>query len=148
MSFKASLIVMDMQEYNVMLGMDWLTQHSALIDCAKKRVLVECPIEGRCSMQGVREGKQKFVISAMKAYHSLAKGYVGYLAIVVVSSSSTLGVHDIPVVCEYPDVFPKELPRVPPHREIEFPIAMVLGSGPISKAPYRMPSVDLWEFRK
>ena len=62
--------------------------------------------------------------------------------------SSTLGVHDIPVVCEYPDVFPKELPRVPPHREIEFPIAMVLGSGPISKAPYRMTPAKLRKLRK
>ena len=43
MDFKAGLIIMDMQEYDVMLGMDWLTQYSAVIDCAKKRVLAECP---------------------------------------------------------------------------------------------------------
>lgn len=49
-SFKASLIVMDIQEYDIILDMDWLTQHSILIDCAKKRVLVECPREGMCSV--------------------------------------------------------------------------------------------------
>ena len=43
MDFKASLIIMDMQEYDVILGMDRLAQHSAVIDCAKKRVMAECP---------------------------------------------------------------------------------------------------------
>lgn len=148
MSFKASMIAMDMQEYNVILGIDWRMQHSARIDCAKKRVLVECSGEGMCFVQGARLGKPKFVISVMKAYRSLAKGRVGYLASVVVSSSSTLGVHDISIIYEYLDVFPEELVEVPPHRETEFLIDLVSGSGPISKAPYRMPSVDLWEFRK
>ena len=73
-SFKSSLMVMDMQEYDVILGMDGLTQHSAIIDCAKKRVLVECPRQGLCSMQGMRLGKPKFVISAIKAYSSLERG--------------------------------------------------------------------------
>ena len=42
MDFNASLIIMDMQEYNVILGIDWLAQYSAVIDCAKKRVSAEC----------------------------------------------------------------------------------------------------------
>ena len=46
MDFKAGLIIMDMQEYNVILGMDWLAQHSAVIDCAKKRVMAECLGQG------------------------------------------------------------------------------------------------------
>ena len=100
------------------------------------------------SVQGVRLGKPKFVISAMTAYHSLAKGCVGYLASVVVSSSLTLGVHDIPVVCKYPNVFPEELPGVPPHREIEFLIDLVSESGLISKASYRMAPTELRELRK
>ena len=66
-------------------------------------------------IQGVRPGEQKLVISAMKAYRALARGCVGYLASVVVSSSSVYRVQDIPVVCEYPDVFPKDLPSMLPH---------------------------------
>ena len=89
---------MDMQEYDVILGMDWLAQHSAMIDYAKKGVLVECLVQGLCLVQGVRSGEPKQVISAIKAYCSPAKDCVGYLASVVVSSSPTLRVQDVPVV--------------------------------------------------
>ena len=46
---------------------------------------------------------------------------------------------DIPVVCELPDVFPDELPRLPPDRDVEFKIELLSGIAPISQRPYRMP---------
>ena len=101
-----------------------------MINCAKKRVLVECLEQGLCLVQGVRPGEPKQVISSIKAYRSLVKGCVGYLANVVVSTSPTSRVQDILVVCEYPDVFPKDLPGMPPHREVEFLIELVPGSTP------------------
>ena len=58
-SFKASLIIMDMQEYDIILGMDWLTQQSAMIECAKKRVQLEGQGKGFYSIQGVRLGGAK-----------------------------------------------------------------------------------------
>ena len=51
--FIASLIIMNMQEYDVMLGMDWLARHSTLIDCAWRRVYFESAGEGSCFVQGV-----------------------------------------------------------------------------------------------
>ena len=120
MDFKASLIIMGMQEYDVILEMDWLAQHSTVIDCAKRRVMAECPDQGWCMVQGVRLGGSKKIISAMKAYRHLAKGSVGYLASVTISSSPAISIQDILVVQEYPDVFPEELPSMPPHREVEF----------------------------
>ena len=81
--------------------MDWLTQHSAMIDCAKKRVQLEYPGQVFYFVQGVRPGELKQVISAIKAYRSLSKGCVGYLASIVVSSSPIVEVQDISVVCEY-----------------------------------------------
>ena len=73
---------------------------------------------------------------------------MGYLTSVVVSSSPTLRVQDIPIVCEYPDVFPEDLLGMPLHREVEFLIELVPGSGPISKAPYRMAPAELRELSK
>jgi hypothetical protein len=52
---------------------------------------------------------------------------------------------DIPVVCEYADVFPNDLPGMPPDRDIEFIIELQLGTAPISKRPYRMPPKELIE---
>jgi hypothetical protein len=54
----------------------------------------------------------------------------------------------IPVVCEYLDVFPDELPGMPPDRDIEFAIELQPGTTPISKRPYRMPLAELAELKK
>jgi hypothetical protein len=54
---------------------------------------------------------------------------------------------DIPIVCEYPDVFPDDLPGMPPDRDIEFIIELQPGTAPISKRPYRMPPNELTELK-
>jgi hypothetical protein len=54
----------------------------------------------------------------------------------------------IPVVCEYADVFPDELPGMPPDRDIEFAIELQPGTTPISKRPYRMQPAELAELKK
>ena len=54
----------------------------------------------------------------------------------------------VPVVCKYPDVFPEELPRLPPMREVEFGIEVMPGTAPISKQAYRMAPVEMGELKK
>ena len=54
----------------------------------------------------------------------------------------------MPVVKDYPDIFPEELPGMPPDRYIEFLIELLPGTGPISKRPYRTPANDLEEIKK
>jgi len=54
---------------------------------------------------------------------------------------------DIPVVCEFPEVFPDELPGLPPDRDVEFRIELVPGIAPISRRPYRMPPNELAELK-
>jgi hypothetical protein len=53
----------------------------------------------------------------------------------------------IPIICEYPDVFPDNLPGMPPDRDIEFVIELQPGTAPISKRPYRMPPNELAELK-
>ncbi|GKV42223.1 hypothetical protein SLEP1_g49655 [Rubroshorea leprosula] len=65
----------------------------------------------------------------------------------LISVFVTLRLEDIPVVCEFPDVFPKDLPGLPPNREIEFAIDLVPDTRPISKAPYRMAPAELKELK-
>ena len=59
--------------------------------------------------------------------------------------STTL--YDLPVVCEFLDVFPEELPGLPPDRDVEFKIELVPGMAPISRRPYRMPPNELAELK-
>jgi hypothetical protein len=55
---------------------------------------------------------------------------------------------EVPVVNEYPDVFPEELPDMPPDRDIEFVIDLIPGTSPIAKRPYRMAASELMELKK
>jgi hypothetical protein len=57
-------------------------------------------------------------------------------------------IEDVPVVQEYPDVFPEELPGMPPDRDIEFVIDLIPGTSPIAKRPYRMAAPELEELKK
>jgi hypothetical protein len=57
-------------------------------------------------------------------------------------------VEEVPVVCEYPDVFPKELPGMPPDRDVEFVFDLLPGTRPIAKRPYRMSIDEMEELKK
>ena len=60
----------------------------------------------------------------------------------------TKSVEKVSIVCEYPDVFPKELLSLPPDRDVEFVIDLLPGTGPIAKSPYRMSVDELEELKK
>ena len=65
----------------------------------------------------------------------------------LVCAIQTTTLLDIPVVCEFLDVFPDELPRLPPDNDVEFKIELLLGTTPISQRPYRMPPNELAELK-
>ena len=70
------------------------------------------------------------------------------MALVRDTTAEKTSISDVPVACEFPDVFPDELPGLPPHREIEFCIDVVYDTTPISMPPYRMAPAKLKELKK
>ena len=87
------------------------------------------------------------MISAISARCLLQKGCKGYLAQVVDTRDSEVRLEDVPVVRDFLDVFPDDLPGLPPEREIDFPIDLVPGTTPISLPPYRMAPAELKELK-
>ena len=87
------------------------------------------------------------MISAISARWLLQKGCKGYLADVVDTRSNEVRLEDVPVLREFLDVFPDDLPGLPPGRETDFPIDLVPGTGPISLPPYRMAPAELKELK-
>ncbi|KAL5547192.1 hypothetical protein UlMin_006879 [Ulmus minor] len=115
--------------------------------------------QGRVIFEPMGEEKFKFVgkpkksgtpmISALKAKKMLSNGCVGYLAYVVNTTiDAILKPEDVHVVKNFLEVFPEDLPGLPPDREIEFEIELLPGTSPISKAPYRMAPVELKELKE
>ena len=87
------------------------------------------------------------VISAMQARKFIRKGYEAFLALILDSKRGQVDVEKILVVREFPDVFPEELPGIPLEREVDLAIGIVLGTVPMSRAPYSMAPTELKELK-
>ncbi|XP_074314779.1 uncharacterized protein LOC141650534 [Silene latifolia] len=136
--FPANLLRFPLEEFDVILGMYWLSTYHARFECRDQKIVLKSPLGTRVSYQGVRKQTGVKLISAMKMVNALKKGHQAFLCVVTTSNSpSLLPFKDVPIVCEFPDVFPDELPGIPPERDVEFSIDLVPGTGPIAKAPYR-----------
>jgi hypothetical protein len=127
--FVANLIVLESKDIDVILGMDWLSKHKVLIDCAKKSIKLTTP-DGK-----VMEFVAKLAVTA-KGVANCAK----------VNQMEVSQGFVVPMVNEFSDIFPKELPGMPPDRDIEFVIELKPGGAPIYKTPYRMATPELAEF--
>ena len=146
--FPVDLIVLEMVDYDMILGVDWLSKYNATIFCRRKKVVFQ-PLEGEVfEYKGTPRGNKWPVVSAMKASKMLLKGCIGYLASIVDTTKKVVTeLADVCVVCRFANVFPEELLGLPPDREIKFEIELLPGTVPISKAPYRMAPSELKELK-
>jgi hypothetical protein len=119
--FLADLAVLPSQGIDVILGMDWLTKHNGVVSCANKTVLLTDHQGKSVSCQAQPPAQDPMVFN--------------------------LAAEGISVVEEFKDVFPEELPRMLPEREVGFYIDLILGTAPIAKRPYRMAPTELAELK-
>ena len=139
------LIELSFREFDLILGMGWLSRHQAIVDCRMKRVTLRTPNDVEVIFICERSNHLSNVISAATARKMVWKGCEAYLAYVIDTVKARSSVSDIPTVSEFTDVFPKEFPRLPPQREIEFVIDVIPCATPASITPYRMAPVKLKE---
>ena len=141
-----------MHNFDVIFGMGWLAQDHAHLDCFERRVLF-CPVgEPEYSFKGSLSVHCQPVLSFLEACDLVCSGCSAFLACLVSlfvgESLDPRAPYDVPVVSEFVDVFPKELPSLPPRWEVNFSIDLVPGATPISKAPYRLSPAELQELKK
>ncbi|GKE70832.1 putative reverse transcriptase domain-containing protein [Tanacetum coccineum] len=101
--------------FDVVIGMDWLSKYHAKILCDEK--VIHIPIDGETLIIRVMEKKK----------------------------SDKKRLEDIPGVREFPKVFPENLPGLPPVRQVEFQISLILGAAPVARAPYRLAPSEMQE---
>jgi hypothetical protein len=131
LAFPASLVVMETQGLDVILRMNWLHRNQATVSCDKRTVKLVTPFGNEV---------------VTKLYlPELEEGSCHHLS---VDDKESNPIEEIRIVSEFPDVFPKELPGMPPKRKVEFEIELILGTAPISKTAYRVSGPELVELKK
>ena len=137
------LRVMDMFEFDVILSMDWLTEHRVVIDCDRRRVTAYTRDRVCVVFQGDKNGALPQTMYDSRFHGQLR----GWLASLTLKDEVRQDVSLPWVVCECEDLFSNELPGLPPPRDVDFSIELHLGTSPIPMTPYRMAPVELQELK-
>jgi hypothetical protein len=119
--YKPSLIVLDGQVLDIILGMGWMKAHKALLDTDARVVHLDSPIHVIVVLQISSSS-----VATPSVHHTIAQN-----------------LEDIPIAYEFPDVFPEDLSGMPPDQGVEFTIELQPGTAPISRQPYKMTPKEL-----
>lgn len=144
---EVDLCLFELEELNVILGMEFLPKYHAILDCFNKEVVLRNPGKFEVNFEGDKEVKFERIISVLHARKRVKKGHTTYLEHLVDTRVPKDNPSRMPIVCEYLDVFLKELSKLRPKREIEFTIEVVSRTTPISQTSYRMVPSEIKEFR-
>ncbi|GJS11548.1 putative reverse transcriptase domain-containing protein [Tanacetum coccineum] len=136
--FKIDLMPIELGAFDVIIGMDWLADNDAVIICGKKEVHI--PIKNRTL---VVKGDSNS--SRLKARKYIERGCHLFLAHVTEKDKSEKRLEDVPIIHDFPDVFPDDLSGLPPPRQVEFKIDLVPGAAPVARAPYRLAPSEMKE---
>nr|GEV32751.1 hypothetical protein [Tanacetum cinerariifolium] len=110
--FEINFMSIELGTFDVIIGMDWLVKHDVIIVCGKK--VVRIPY-----------GNKMLIVESDKGVSRLKK-------------SKEKRMEDVPIIRNFPKVFPEEFPGLPPPRQVEFRIDLVPGAAPVARAPYRL----------
>ncbi|GJR75819.1 putative reverse transcriptase domain-containing protein [Tanacetum coccineum] len=150
--FHVNLMPVELGSFDAIIGMDWLAKYQAVIVCAEKIVRIPWRnktliIHGDGSTQG--NVTRLNIISCTKAQKYMEKGFPIFLAHItakeVEDKSKEKRLEDVQIVQDFPEVFPEDLPGLPPTRQVEFQIDLVPGAAPVARAPYRLAPSEMKE---
>nr|GEU62079.1 putative reverse transcriptase domain-containing protein [Tanacetum cinerariifolium] len=132
--FDIDLMPIELGTFDVTVGMDWLVERDALIVCGKKEVHVPYKNKTLVVKSDSIVSRLK-VISCIKARKYIERGSQLFTAQVTEKEPAKKQLQDVPVICNFPEVFPDDLPALPPPRQVEFKIELIPGAAPVARAP-------------
>ncbi|GJV75536.1 putative reverse transcriptase domain-containing protein [Tanacetum coccineum] len=150
--FNINLMPVELGSFDAIIGMDWLVKYQAIIVCAEKIVRIPWGnetliVHGDGSNQG--HEARLHIISYTKTQEYMLKGCPVFLANIntkeTEDKSEKKRLEDVPIVRDFLDVFPEDLPGLPPTRQVEFQIDLIPGAAPVARAPYRLAPSEMKE---
>ncbi|GKD33962.1 putative reverse transcriptase domain-containing protein [Tanacetum coccineum] len=150
--FNIDLMPVELGSFDVIISVDWLANHHAVIVCDEKIMRIPYGDEVLI-VQGDRDGKGEksklSIISCTKTHKYIKRGCLIFLAKITKKEtedkSEEKRLEDVPTVRDFPEVFPEDFPGLPPMRQVEFQIDLVLGVAPVARTPYRLAPLKLQE---
>ncbi|GJX62750.1 putative reverse transcriptase domain-containing protein [Tanacetum coccineum] len=143
--FNIDLMPVELGSFDAIIGMDWLVKYQAIIVCAEKIVRIPWGNETLIVHDdGSNRGNEArlHIISYTKTHEYMLKGCLVFLANVTTKEmedkSEKKRLEDVPIVQDFPDVFPKDLPGLPLTRQVEFQIDLIPSVAPVAREPYRL----------
>ncbi|GKB74816.1 hypothetical protein Tco_0936228 [Tanacetum coccineum] len=121
--FKIDLLLIELGSFDVIVGMDWMAEHRAKVVCYEKYIRVP-------TQKYINQGFQVFLIQMMKEEET---------------KIPERQIEDVPIVREFPKVFPEDFPGLPPTRQVEFHIELIPEAAPVAHAPYRLAPTEMKE---
>ncbi|GJX84785.1 putative reverse transcriptase domain-containing protein [Tanacetum coccineum] len=142
--FEIDLMPIKLGTFDVIIGMDWLVKHDAVIVCGEK--VVRIPYGNKMLIVDSDKGVSRLkFISCIKARKYVKRGCHLLLAHVTENKSKEKRMEDVPVIHDFIKVFPEELSGLPPPKHVEFRIDLVPGAAPVARAPYRLAPFEMKE---
>ncbi|GJS95690.1 putative reverse transcriptase domain-containing protein [Tanacetum coccineum] len=150
--FNINLMPIELGSFDAIIGMDWLAKYQAIIVCAEKIVRIPWGnetliVHGDGSNRG--HEARLHIISYSKTQEYMLKGCPVFLAHVttneVEDKSEKKRLEDVPIVQDFPKVFPEDLSGLPLTRQVEFQIDLIPGAAPVARAPYRLAPSEMKE---
>ncbi|GKB99225.1 putative reverse transcriptase domain-containing protein [Tanacetum coccineum] len=143
--FEIDLMPIKLGSFDVVIGMDWfLSKYHAKILCDEK--VVHIPINGETLIIRGDQSKTRLnLISCIKTKRYISRGCQVFMIQVMEKKSDEKRLEDIPVVKEFSDVFPEDLPGLPLVRQVEFQIDLIPGAAPVAQTPYRLAPSEMQE---
>nr|GEU73045.1 hypothetical protein [Tanacetum cinerariifolium] len=148
--FDIDLMPVELGSFDVIIDMDWLAKYHALIVCNEKVIRIPYGDEVLIIRGDNFDGRSKLnIISCARTQKYIHKGCQLYLAQVTSKKAEDKlkekGLEDVSIIQEFLKVFPEDLPGLPPARQVEFQIDLVLGVAPVARAPYRLTPAEMQE---
>ncbi|XP_075494680.1 uncharacterized protein LOC142532249 [Primulina tabacum] len=145
---RADHIVLPMLEFDIILGMDWLTLNGATMDFRWRTVSIRPPSGKTFIFEAAQNNQMSHIISYTCARKLIQKGCQGFLASIIYAPDiDSRFIEDVEVFKDFPDMFPDEVYGIPPEREVEFAIELMPNTVPIYKAPYQLAPAEMKELK-
>ncbi|GJV92817.1 putative reverse transcriptase domain-containing protein [Tanacetum coccineum] len=149
--FKIDLLPIELGSFDVIVRMDWMAEHRAEVVCYEKYIRVPYGndmliIQGERS--GVKNESRLEVISSIRTQKYIDQGCQVFLIQMMMEEETEIPerrIEDVPVVRDFPEVFPEDLPGLPPTRQVEFHIELIPRAAPVARAPYRLAPAEMKE---